>query len=154
MHKLLRESQRAYINDLPEVIEHSTCFGYADDYKLIANNSAELENDLASLFNWWKVNGMNLHESKCNILNFKKASCVQMNNKNVNVARYQKDLGIIVSDTNLESKCKQASLQSTTSTVVTYKKSVIVQSHEIQAQRLHRTHCSHNHVWLSGMVSK
>ena len=71
MQKLLRESQRAYINDLPEVIEHSTCFGYADDYKMIVNNSAELENDLASLFNWCQVNVMNLHESKCKILNFK-----------------------------------------------------------------------------------
>ena len=89
----------AHINDLPEVIEHSTCFVYADDFKLNANNSAELENDIASLFNWCQVNGMNLHESKFNILNFKKASCVQMNHKNVKVSRNQKNLRIIVKDT-------------------------------------------------------
>ena len=38
-----------YFNDLPEVIEHSSCFGHADDYKVIDNNSAELENELANL---------------------------------------------------------------------------------------------------------
>ena len=39
-----------YFNDLPEVIEQSSCFGHADDYKVIANNSVELENELTNLF--------------------------------------------------------------------------------------------------------
>ena len=73
--------------------------GYADDYKLISNNSAKIEIDLASLFNWCEVKEVNLHESKCNIMNFKKTSYVQMNHKNVNVARNEKGLGIILSDT-------------------------------------------------------
>ena len=38
-----------YFNDLPEITEQSSCFGHADDNKVIADNSAELDNELANL---------------------------------------------------------------------------------------------------------
>ena len=87
-----------YINDLPENIDNSTCFGYADDYKLIAHNTTELEQDLQALHNWCCANGMSLHENKCSILNFKRMSTVRMNEKIVSTSNTQKDLGIIIND--------------------------------------------------------
>ena len=128
-----------YLNDLPEVIEHSTCFGYADDYKLIANNSAELESYLANLFNWCQLIGMNLPDSKYNIVSFQKKFLCQNESWKCECCAKSKGFGNqCVRHPKLKWKCKQASRQSTTSTVVTLKKSVIVNFHEIQPKRLRR----------------
>ena len=142
-----------YINDLPDVNEHSTCFGHADDYKLIANNSAELENDLEGLFNWCQVNGMKIHEGKCNTLNFRTASFVQVNNKNVNDAQNQKDLGIIVSDTLNWNETANRRLSKALRALWSIEKNL--SSSTPMRSRLNACiACYHNHVWLSRMVFK
>ena len=63
-----------YINDLPQKIEYSQTYGYADDYKLLSNNKHELQIALQKLNEWCNNNEMRLHENKCKILCFKKNS--------------------------------------------------------------------------------
>ena len=52
-----------YINDLPQKIEYSQTYGYADDYKLLSNNKHELQTDLQKLNEWCNNNEMRLHET-------------------------------------------------------------------------------------------
>ena len=87
-----------YINDLPQKIEYSQTYGYADDYKLLSNNKHELQTYLQKLNEWCNNNEMRLHENKCKILCFKKKSLFTIKNETVNISSHQKDLGIQVCD--------------------------------------------------------
>ena len=87
-----------YINDLPQKIEYSQTYGYADDYKLLSNNKHELQTDLQILNEWCNNNEMRLHENKCKMLCFKKKSLFTIKNETVNISSHQKDLGIQVCD--------------------------------------------------------
>ena len=44
-----------FINDLPECIM-SSCFGYADDYKVIATNTITLQIDATRIWKWCSQN--------------------------------------------------------------------------------------------------
>ena len=87
-----------YINDLPQKIEYSQTYGYADDYKLLSNYKHELQIDLQKLIEWCNNNEMRLLENKCKILCFKKKLLFTIKNETVNISCHQKDLGIQVCD--------------------------------------------------------
>ena len=99
-----------FINDLPECIM-SSCFGYPDDYKVIATNTITLQIDATRIWKWCSQNLMTLNISKCKTLNLKENGSFSMNGKKQ--TQKEKDLGIIVSNdltwtANAERRCENA----------------------------------------------
>ena len=41
-----------YVNDLPSKVQNCNAFGYADDFKLVTTNPADIERDLISIEEW------------------------------------------------------------------------------------------------------
>ena len=60
-----------YINDLPQQTSKCSAFGYADDFKLVSTNPANIQSDLEKIEKWCHNNKMQLNESKCHILPIK-----------------------------------------------------------------------------------
>ena len=86
-----------FINDLPECIV-SSCFGYADDYKVIATNTITLQIDATRIWKCCSQKLMTLNISKCKTLNLKGNGSISMNGKTLEQTQKEKDLGIIVSN--------------------------------------------------------
>ena len=91
----------------------SSCFGYADDYKVIATNTITLQIDATRIWKWLGQNLMTLNISKCKTLNLKGSGCVSMNGKTLEQTQKEKDLGLIVSNdltwtANAERRCEKA----------------------------------------------
>lgn len=68
-----------FINDLPNVIQHSNILLYADDVKLSLNitnhdDSSKLQSDLNNFSKWCKVNLMELNINKCKVMTFTRYS--------------------------------------------------------------------------------
>lgn len=64
-----------FINDLPECVTSSYNLMYADDFKLFRvvsakNDCAQLQCDLTSVSDWFKVNNMELNIDKCFVVSF------------------------------------------------------------------------------------
>ena len=85
-----------FINDFPKCIENSDCFGYCDDMKILSTEEIHLQKDTANVEKWCKENKMPLNEDKCNLLNLKGKMEVTLFNTNVDTAKTQKDLGILM----------------------------------------------------------
>ena len=101
-----------FINDLPECIM-SSCFGYADDFKVIATNTVTLQIDATRIWKWCSQNLMTFNISKCKTLNFKGNGRISMNGKTLEQTQKEKDLGINVSNdltwtANTERRCEKA----------------------------------------------
>ena len=60
-----------YVNDLPSKVQNCNAFGYADDFKLVTTNPADIERDLISIEEWCEENKMRLNEDKCFLLPIK-----------------------------------------------------------------------------------
>ena len=101
-----------FINDLPECIM-SSCFGYADDFEVIATNMVTLQIDATRIWKWCNQSLMTLNISKCKTLNLKGNGRISMNGKTLEQTQKEKDLGIIVSNdltwtANVERRCEKA----------------------------------------------
>ena len=59
-----------FINDLPTQVSHSKTFLYADDLKLIHNNSLEMQNDILALSQWSQVNKLSFNAKKIQLISF------------------------------------------------------------------------------------
>ena len=54
-----------FINDLPDSVQHSHFFLFADDSKFFSSScKSHIENDIVALFNWSMDNGLQFHPSK------------------------------------------------------------------------------------------
>ena len=100
------------INDLPECIM-SSCFGYADGYKVIATNTITLQIDATRIWKWCSQNLITLNISKRKTLNLKETESISMKGKTLEQTQKEKDLGIIVSNdltwtANAERRCEKA----------------------------------------------
>ena len=86
-----------FINDLPECIM-SSCFGYADDYKVIATNTITLQNGATRIWKWCSQNLMTLNINKCKTLKLNGNGIISMKGKTLEQTQKEIDLGIIVSN--------------------------------------------------------
>ena len=66
--------------------------------KILSTEEIHLQNDTANIEKWCKENKMPLNEEKCNVLNLKGKMEVTLFNTNVDIAKTQKDLGILMCD--------------------------------------------------------
>ena len=80
-----------FINDIPECIK-SSCFGYADDYKVIATNTITLQIDATRIWKWCSQNLMTLNVSKCKTLSLKGNGNISMNGKTLEQTQKEKIL--------------------------------------------------------------
>ena len=83
-----------FINDLPSSLTNS-CYGYADDYKIVATNPSLLQHDLITINLWCKDNSMSLKLKKCHNIIFKDP---------------QLDLNMYLGDHILEKTCSEKDL--------------------------------------------
>ena len=106
-----------YINDLPQQTSKCSAFGYADDFKLVSTNPANIQSDLEKIEKWCHNNKMQLNESKCHILpikvNEKNWHSSILNSKTLSNKSEQKDLGIIMATklswkANIKKRCSKA----------------------------------------------
>ena len=105
-----------YVNDLPSKVQNCNAFGYADDFKLVTTNPADLERDLISIEEWCEENKMRLNEDKCFLLPIKQqgqSNQLFLNKRPVASKTEQKDLGIIMSrklswKSNIQKRCRKA----------------------------------------------
>ena len=106
-----------YKNDLPQQTSKCSAFGYADDFKLVSTNPANIQSDLEKIEKWCHSNKMQLNESKCHILpikvNEKNWHSFILNSKTLSNKSEQKDLGIIMATklswkANMKKRCSKA----------------------------------------------
>ena len=83
-----------FINDLPSSLTNS-CYGYADDYKIVATNPSLLQHDLITINLWCKDNSMSLNLKKSHNIIFKDP---------------QLDLSMYLGDHILEKTCSEKDL--------------------------------------------
>ena len=90
-----------YVNDLPTRVKLCDAFGYADDFKLVSTQPADIRTDLEAIESWCEVNKMKLNENKCYVLPVKQQQNseyhFQLNSKFLESKFEQKDLGVIIS---------------------------------------------------------
>jgi hypothetical protein len=94
-----------YINDLPDVLQCSTCKLYADDSKIYAplrrkeQFSRLLQHDLTSVHIWCDTWQLQLNSSKCELLKIGSVSAdgsYTLAGSNIRVSSLVKDLGVLV----------------------------------------------------------
>ena len=99
----------AYINTLPDEIESSDIFLFADDNKLFRNiysdsNALLLQRNIGNMHSWSTNSLLRFHPDKCYSINIRRKSkqyChhnYKMNNKDLENKSEIKDLGIIVDE--------------------------------------------------------
>ena len=59
------------VNDLPLQVTKCEAFGYADDFKLVATNSENMQYDIKQIEEWCLNNKMTLNENTCYTLPIK-----------------------------------------------------------------------------------
>ena len=87
-----------FINDIPKCIEKSDCFGYCDNMKIVSTEEIRLQKDSTNVEKWCEENKMPLNEAKCNLLNLKGNMEVTLFDTNVDTAKTQKNLGVLMCD--------------------------------------------------------
>ena len=107
------------MKDLPTRVKLCDAFGYADDFKLVSTQPADIRTDLeATRQSWCEVNKMKLNENKCYVLPVKQQQNneyhFELNSKFLERKFEQKDLGVIISAklswrANSLKRCKKAS---------------------------------------------
>ena len=98
-----------YTNDLPAVLKHSQCILFVDDITVCISGRYEpvlrqqIENDLASLTDWFHANKLSLNVLKTNFMKFGKGNQVSeydlhLSNNIITKVSSAKFLGIIIDD--------------------------------------------------------
>ena len=98
-----------YVNDIPEAINYSHCYLFADDAKLLQvinspEDQTELQEDLSAISSWCKKWNLTLNSNKCSAVHFSTQSTQQLATYSIDARiipffESQRDLGVIVSDT-------------------------------------------------------
>ena len=76
----------------------STCFGYSDDYKILAKNGITLQFDAHKIWKWCSSNLMSLNLKKCQFLCLKGIAKVTIQCHQLENSIVEKDLGIMISN--------------------------------------------------------
>lgn len=87
-----------FVNDLPETIDNSASYGFADDFKIISTDQQQLTESAERLQTWCQTNSMILNIKKCSVVKVKGDLKVMLNNTEVTEVICQRDLGIMVSN--------------------------------------------------------
>ena len=95
-----------YVNDMCDVVQHSSIYMYADDTKLyMSYQQIEycqiFQNDLNSIYNWTKTWQLKINVSKCSVMHIGRRnpkSHYYIGNEILNVSVTERDLGIFVSN--------------------------------------------------------
>jgi len=95
---------RIFINDLPNVLQDSKVYMFADDCKLYFSynrneNSDRLQQDLSLLFNWFKKMQLSLAIEKCAVLHFgynNPQKVYNIENRAIETVDEIRDLGFII----------------------------------------------------------
>ena len=85
-----------FINDLPKCVM-STCFGYADDYKIVAKKEITLQIDAHRIWKWCSSNLMSPYLTKCKVLSLKRTAKVTIQCQQLENSIVEKDMGIMIS---------------------------------------------------------
>ena len=85
----------SFINDLPYMKSEIENYGFADDFKMIAQSQTELETGTTHIEMWCKKNQMELNASKCKLLNLKDQTSASLNKIDLKEAPVQQDLGLL-----------------------------------------------------------
>ncbi len=110
-----------YVNDIPGCINHSHCFLFADDAKLLKivksqSDREDLQDDLSALSSWCKQWNLELNSSKCSALHFSPRSTrlhpnpvpYVIGTNSIPFHETQVDLGVIVtSKLSWSSQCEK-----------------------------------------------
>lgn len=93
------------INDIPEVVQHSNCQLFADDFKIYKRidtplDSYLLQSDLNNIYGWSRKNSLSFNIKKCFSMTFsRKVNNIQseyyMNGKLLPIKNNVKDLGVM-----------------------------------------------------------
>ena len=86
-----------FINDLPNMKPEIENYGFADDFKMIAQSQTESEDGTTHIEMWCKENQMELNASKCKLLNLKSQLSASLKKNNLKEAAVQRDIGLIIS---------------------------------------------------------
>ena len=89
-----------FINDLPESIDFSSCYLFADNSKLFSTDITSLQQDIDSFTNWCTGNDLSVNHDKCSLIVFKGnfPRHVVVNDQDITASNVVKDLGLLVSD--------------------------------------------------------
>ena len=100
--------------DAPLQVTKCEAFGYADDFKLVATNSENMQYDITQIEEWCLNSKMTLNKNKCYILPIKSQDKpkLSLNNKTLLYQSEQKDLGIAMAPKlnwkpNVEKRCSK-----------------------------------------------
>ncbi len=95
-----------YVNDIPDTVNHSHCYLFADDAKLLkviksTSDHNELQEDLSAISSWCEQWNLSLNHKKCSAVHFSTKSSQQSNMYTIGECfmESQRDLGVIVSGT-------------------------------------------------------
>ena len=98
-----------YVNDIPETVNHSHCYLFADDAKLLkvinsTSDHNELQDDLSAISSWCKQWNLTLNSNKCSAVHFSPQSSEQFITYSIGECAIpflesQRDLGVVVSGT-------------------------------------------------------
>lgn len=97
-----------YVNDIPDIINHSDCYLFADDAKLLKvitslEDADDLQDDLIAIEQWCKEWNLSLNPSKCSAMHFTTLRSqtydheYRINNYCIPFLQTQRDLGVLVS---------------------------------------------------------
>ena len=85
-----------YINDLPKCVM-SSCYGYADDYKIMGTDQTTLYIDIRKVWKWCETNEMRLNMTKSKTLVIKGECNLSIFSYKFEQPNELKDLGMIMS---------------------------------------------------------
>ena len=86
----------AYINDLPKCVM-SSCYGYADDYKIMGTDPTTLHIDIRKVWKWCETNEMRLNMTKSKTLVIKGECNLSIFSYKFEQPNELRDLGMIMS---------------------------------------------------------
>ena len=75
----------------------NSCYGYADDYKVVGTNTFTLQIDASRIWQWCSKNMMRLNLAECRLLSITGKANAQLGGRFLEKAEFEKDLGIVVS---------------------------------------------------------
>ena len=98
-----------YVNDIQETVNHSHCYLFADDAKLLkvinsTSDHNELQDDLSAISSWCKQWNLTLNSNKCSAVHFSPQSSQQSITYSIGECAIpflesQRDMGVVVSGT-------------------------------------------------------
>ena len=86
-----------FINDLPNIKPEIENYGFADEFKMIAQSQTELEAGTTHIEMWCRENQMELNASKCKLLILKGQLSASLNKTDLKEVPVQRDLWLLKS---------------------------------------------------------